>query len=51
MAKLKSTDPTLFKPAAYGQTSSVLMNYHPGAPWTWLACEQEEPGIIFYNDV
>ena len=53
LASRSSTDQIfylgLFRPS--GPRGSVLTRYFPSATWAWLVCNQEQPAMIFYNDV
>ncbi|PKS09352.1 hypothetical protein jhhlp_003966 [Lomentospora prolificans] len=51
MDELKSRDSSLFETAAYGADDSLIMNYWNSAAWTWLVCEEKEPGMIVYTDL
>ncbi|UNI24162.1 hypothetical protein JDV02_009931 [Purpureocillium takamizusanense] len=51
VAETRARDATLFKPANYGLENSALLGYWPSAAWAWSMCEDEEPRMLFFNDV
>ncbi|KAK4118402.1 hypothetical protein N657DRAFT_583706 [Parathielavia appendiculata] len=51
VARMKSSDPTVFERADYGRSYSSTSSYAPSAVWTWLVRQEEEPKMLGYSDV